>query len=84
MLSLTTFADELEREKACQPRMTRCPGPRGHVTGSRVFGYDNLEVRDAEGGANVARRINDAQAVVVRRIFDACAAGQGLRTIARR
>jgi len=43
MLSLTAFADELEREKARQrtydamPRKARA----GHVTGGRVFGYDN-------------------------------------------
>jgi site-specific DNA recombinase len=86
MLSLTAFADELEREKARQrtyDAMLR-KARAGHVTGSRVFGYDNVEVRDAEGRRMyVERRINDAQAVVVRRIFDACAGGQGLRTIAK-
>src|SRR5262249_35923468 len=56
----------------------------GHVTGSRIFGYDNVAVTDAEGRRlYVERQINDAQAGVVRRIFDACAAGQGLKTIAK-
>jgi site-specific DNA recombinase len=85
MLSLTAFADELEREKARQrtyDAMLR-KARAGHVTGRRVFGYDNVDVLDAEGRRrHVERRINEAEAVVVRRIFDLCAAGQGLRTIA--
>src|ERR1044072_9909337 len=51
MLSLTAFADELEREKARQrtaDAMTR-KARAGHVTGGRVFGYDNVEIRDAGG-----------------------------------
>jgi site-specific DNA recombinase len=85
MLSLTAFADELEREKARQrtyDAMLR-KARAGHVTGGRVFGYDNVEILDADGRRHhVERRINEAEAVVVRRIFDLCAAGQGLRTIA--
>src|SRR3954466_1224054 len=43
MLSLTAFADELEREKARQrtsDAMLR-KARAGHVTGGRVFGYQN-------------------------------------------
>lgn len=86
MLSLTAFADELEREKARQRtydamfRKVRA----GQVTGGRVFGYDNVDVLDAEGRRrHVERRINEPEAAVVRRIFDLCAAGQGLRSIAK-
>jgi DNA invertase Pin-like site-specific DNA recombinase len=46
MLSLTTFADELEREKARQrtyEAMQRKARAK-HVTGGRVFGYDNVEI----------------------------------------
>ena len=46
MLSLTAFADELEREKARQrtyDAMQR-KARAGHVTGGRVFGYDNVEI----------------------------------------
>ena len=78
MLSLTAFADELEREKARQrtyDAMVR-KARAGHVTGGRVFGYDNVEVLDAGRPAvHVERRINDAEAAVVRRIFELCAAG---------
>ena len=51
MLSLTTFADELEREKARQrtyDAMQR-KARAGHVTGGRVFGYDNVEISGANG-----------------------------------
>jgi site-specific DNA recombinase len=49
MLSLTAFADELEREKARQrtyDAMMR-KAKAGYVTGGRVFGYDNVEITDA-------------------------------------
>ena len=86
MLSLTAFADELERERARQrtyDAMLR-KARAGHVTGGRVFGYDNVEVCDADGRRqHVTRRIVESEATVVRRIFDACAAGEGLRTIAK-
>src|SRR4051794_9158419 len=68
MLSLTAFADELEREKARQrtyDAMLR-KARAGHVTGGRVFGYDN--VRADVGG--VLRVINDDEAAVVRDIFE--------------
>ena len=49
-----------------------------------MFGYDNVEVVDSEGRRqHVERRINDAEAVVIRRMFDRCAAGAGLRKIAK-
>ena len=51
----------------------------GHVCGGRVFGYDNDRV-DAK---KVERRINPAQAAVVRRIFTLFAEGYGLKRIAK-
>src|SRR5262245_32174983 len=80
MLSLTAFADELEREKARQrtyDAMVR-KAKAGHVTGGRVFGYDNL--RMDTGG--VRRVINDAEASIVREMFERCARGEGFRAIA--
>ncbi|HWW85261.1 MAG TPA: recombinase family protein, partial [Vicinamibacterales bacterium] len=79
MLSLTAFADELEREKARQrtyDAMVR-KARAGHVTGGRTFGYDN--VRETAG---VKRTINTGEAAVVRRIFDMATNGHGLKTIA--
>jgi site-specific DNA recombinase len=86
LLSVTAFADELEREKARQrtydalARKARA----GHVTGGRVFGYDNVEVRTTDGRrSHVERRINDAEASVVRKIFELAIAGYGKKAIAR-
>jgi site-specific DNA recombinase len=86
MLSLTTFADELEREKARQrtyDAMIR-KARAGHVTGGRVFGYDNVEIVGADGRrSHVVRRINEVEAAIVRRIFELSAAGAGLTRITK-
>ncbi len=44
LLSLTAFADEFEREKARQRTYDAIvrKARAGHVTGGRMFGYDNL------------------------------------------
>ena len=84
MLSLTAYADELEREKARQrtyDAMVR-KAKAGHVTGGRVFGYDNAEILGPSGErAHVERRINEAETAVVRQIFELCAVGEGLKGI---
>jgi site-specific DNA recombinase len=80
MLSLTAFADELEREKARQrttDAMVR-KARAGYVTGGRVFGCDN--VRESNG---VRRVINEREADVVRRIFQMASLGHGLTSIAK-
>lgn len=81
MLSVTAFADELERERARQ--RTRGAMERkaraGHVTGGRLFGYDNRDVLaeapDPDGKRkplHVERVVNPEEAAVVRRIFEMC------------
>jgi DNA invertase Pin-like site-specific DNA recombinase len=86
MLSLTAFADELEREKARQrtyDAMIR-KARAGHVTGGRVFGYDNVDVPGPDGSrSHVVRRVNEGEAGVVRRIFELSAAGAGLTRITK-
>ncbi len=87
MLSLTAFADELEREKARQRTYDALSrkAQAGHVTGGRVFGYDNVAVPGPGGTrGHVARQINDTEADVVRRIFDLCARGFGMKQITLR
>ena len=86
MLSLTTFADEMERDRARQrtydalERKARA----GHVTGGRVFGYDNITIVGLDGHrSHVERRINEAEAAVVRRIFEQKVAGWGYTRIAK-
>jgi site-specific DNA recombinase len=87
MLSLTAFADELEREKARQrtyDAMQR-KARAGHVTGGRLFGYDNVDVVGADGQrSHVERRINETEAEVIRQIFALCAEGYGVKAIAKR
>jgi site-specific DNA recombinase len=90
LLSVTAFADEMEREKARQRthdalvRKARA----GYVAGGSVYGYDNVEVTlpDALTGKpkrlHVERRINEAEAAVIREIFEKAAAGWGTRRIA--
>jgi hypothetical protein len=56
MLSLTAFAGELEREKARQrtyDAMQR-KAAAGHVTGGRVFGYDNVKAGTGSGPIAIA------------------------------
>jgi site-specific DNA recombinase len=50
----------------------------GHVTGGSVFGYTNVRV-----DGHVERRINEAEAAVVRRIFALSKAGTGYSRIAK-
>jgi DNA invertase Pin-like site-specific DNA recombinase len=90
MLSVTAFADEMEREKTRQRthdalvRKARA----GYVAGGSVYGYDNVEVTvpDTVTGKpkrlHVERRINEAEAAVIREIFEKAAAGGGTRRIA--
>lgn len=86
LLGAVTFAADLEREKARQrtyDAMVR-KARAGHVTGGRSFGYDNVEILGSDGRrSHVERRINDAEAGVVRRIFDLCARGTGYTGIAK-
>ncbi len=85
-LSITTFADELEREKArqCTYDAMRQKAQAGYVTGGRVFGYENVDIPgapDASGKpcrSHVELRIHDREADVVRRIFRLYAQGKGL------
>jgi len=86
MMSLTAFTDELEREKGRQrthDAMLR-KAKAGHVTGGRVFGYDNLEIGGPDGRrSHVERRINEAEAAIVRQVFHLSAAGHGMTAIAK-
>jgi site-specific DNA recombinase len=72
------FAAE-ERRKASErtrEALTR-KARAGHVTGGRVFGYDNVRVE-----SHTERRINDAEAAGVRRVFELAASGIGQKRIA--
>lgn len=86
MMSLTAFTDELERDKARQrtyDAMQR-KAKAGHVTGGSCFGYRNMDVLGVDGRrSHVARVVEDEEAAVIRRIFQLCAAGHGLKAITK-
>ena len=87
MLSLTAFADELEREEARQrtrDAMVR-KAHSGHVTGGWCYGYRNIDVVGPDGKrSHVTREIEPSQAATVRRIFHLSAEGYGFKAIAKR
>ena len=92
MMAAMNFAAEMERDKARQrtyDAMAR-KATAGHVTGGRVFGYDNVEVLgppDSQGRqkrSHVERQINKAEEAVVVRIFESCASRVGLTRTAKR
>jgi site-specific DNA recombinase len=91
-LAFTGLMDESERYRAQQRTFDALHRKAllGHVTGGRVYGYDNVEIAssvlDAYGRPkrdHVERRINEEQAAVVRKIFNLCADGKGMVSIAR-
>ena len=51
---------------------------QGYVTGGKVFGYDNVRVAKGQ----TTRVLNEAEAAIVRNIYERFAAGEGVRTIA--
>jgi site-specific DNA recombinase len=86
LLSLASFADEVERERArarTTDAMTR-KARAGHVTGGRCFGYQNREVTGPDGRrSHVEREVIQSEADVVRTIFTLCAEGYGKAAIAK-
>ncbi len=91
-LAFTGLMDEGERSRAQQRTFDALhrKALMGHVTGGRVYGYDNVEIHssvlDAYGRPkrdHVERRINEEQAAVVGLIFRLCAEGKGMVSIAR-
>ena len=86
MLALQTMADEMEREKARQ-RMVDAMARKaraGHVTGGKCFGYENIEIRDANRDrSHVEQRIKEDEAAVIHRIFELAATGYGQMQIAK-
>lgn len=91
MGSLAGFAAEMEREKISQRThdAMRRKAQRLHVVGGKCFGYDHEDVYGDPGPTgerqrlHVARKINEAEAAIVRRIFERYASGLGgLRSIA--
>ena len=90
LMSAASYAAEVEREKARQRTHDAMSqkARAGHVTGGRVFGYDNVPVHvtGLDGStrrSHTEHRINEAESDVVRRIFTLRAQGVGISTIAK-
>jgi DNA invertase Pin-like site-specific DNA recombinase len=85
MMSARLFQAELEREKISQRThehlMTKAR--RGLNVGGRVYGYDNVEIKEGERRLRVEYRVNAEQAAIIVRIFREYAEGKGLRAIAK-
>jgi site-specific DNA recombinase len=80
MFSVLQGVDEMHRALASQRSIDKALqlARAGHVTGGRVFGYDNVRV-----GSHTERQINENESAVVRRIFELAAAGHGQKRIAQ-
>ena len=86
MLSITNFGAEIERERAKQRTYDALlrKAKAGHVTGGKVYGYNNKEVMTSDGRRlHVRRIINPIQTAVVRRVFEMYATRMGLSRIAK-
>ncbi len=84
MMAVQGFQSEAERERLVQRtrEASHWRGRNGWVVGGVLYGYDN--VRSGDGpGSHVDRVLNEAQAVVVRRIFQRYAEGASLKGVAR-
>jgi DNA invertase Pin-like site-specific DNA recombinase len=86
MFAIANHSAEMEREKASlrtHDALARKARAR-QVTGGKVFGYDNIEIRDANGHRlHVVRKINPDHASVIRSIFEGSASGLGLTRLAK-
>jgi site-specific DNA recombinase len=86
IVAAVNFASEMESAKARQrvtDAMSR-KAARGQVCGGDCYGYRNVEMKNTDGRrSHVDRQIEQSEAEVVRRIFEMCAAGYGVRRIAK-
>ncbi|WP_170320056.1 recombinase family protein [Polyangium spumosum] len=85
MVSVRSFASELEREKISQRTRENhsVKARKGLVTGGKTYGYSNVEVKDGERRLRVEYAINEDEAKIVREIFTRYADGEGLKSIAK-
>ncbi len=86
MMALRGFAAELEREKIAgrTREHLETKARRGLNTGGRCYGYDNVPIEEGGRRVHVDYKINEAEAAIVREVFEARAAGDGYRPIAKR
>jgi site-specific DNA recombinase len=85
VMAARAWSAEIERAKLASRTREHLEvkARQGVNVGGRVYGYDNVEIRDGERRLRVEYRINDAQAAVIREVFTRYVAGDGVRAIAR-
>ncbi|AUX43692.1 uncharacterized protein SOCE26_051440 [Sorangium cellulosum] len=85
LINVRNFASELEREKISQRTHEHLltKARRGLNVGGRVYGYNNMEVKNGDQRVRVEYRINEEQSEIIREIFRRYAQGEGLRTIVK-
>lgn len=85
LIAVRSFASELEREKIAgrTREHLQSKARRGLNTGGKCFGYDNVPIFESGKRVAVDYKINEAEAAIVREIFERYAAGDGLRSIAK-
>jgi DNA invertase Pin-like site-specific DNA recombinase len=85
LVAARSFAAELEREKTAQRTHEHLllKAQRGLNVGGRVYGYDNLEIKEGGRRLRVEYRINEVQAEIIREVFRRYAAGDGVRALAK-
>lgn len=85
MINVRNFASELEREKISQRTHEHLltKARKGLNVGGRVYGYDNVEVKNGDQRLRVEYKINEKQAEILRELFRRYAAGEGLRALAK-
>jgi hypothetical protein len=83
--SVESFGAEWYREQIrIKNRVkSRDQAEKGHVAGGKVLGYKNVDVLVDGKRSHVRREVDPAQADIVRRIFQLCADGKGLKRIVK-
>jgi len=81
MVSLRNYAAEDYREQIASKtkEAMKAKAKAGHVVGKRTYGYDHVNVGD-----HAERRVNAAEAEVIRRVFELSASGYGNLAIVNR
>ncbi len=85
VMAVRAYASELERVKIASRTREhlQVKARQGYNVGGRVFGYDNVEVKDGDRRLRVEYRINPREAEVVQDIFRQHAEGEGVRAITK-
>ena len=88
LMTIHALFDELWNKELAEKTHRGLEGRalKGLITGGRTYGYDSVPVPTAIGAGGVParrREVNDAEAAVVRRIFEMYADGRSFKSVAK-